>query len=289
MKYFYKYIIFVVKFLIKNSVYLFFKIFGKWKLFLFINETMNFYSKQKIKKIVYKGTELKFVFSTTLLFERVKTFSTKEPETLEWIDNIPTGSVLWDIGANIGLYSCYAAISKKIKVVSFEPSVFNLEILARNIYLNNLCDLITIVPLPLSDKTKTGKLRLSSTSLGGAMSTFDNQFGFDGNKLNQIFEYSTNSITMDDAIDKLCLPSPDYIKLDVDGIEHLILSKGINVLKNTKGIILEINKSFTDQFQKSKEYLINSGFKFSHEKNLNFNINNNEEENLAYNQVWIKK
>ena len=40
---------------------------------------------------------------------RATTFETKEPETLEWIDTIPKNSVLWDIGANVGLYSLYAA------------------------------------------------------------------------------------------------------------------------------------------------------------------------------------
>jgi len=75
-----------------------------------------------------------------------KVFATKEPETLEWIDRIPEKSVLWDIGANVGLYSCYAAKARGCRVFAFEPSVFNLEILARNIFLNQLTDQITIVP-----------------------------------------------------------------------------------------------------------------------------------------------
>ena len=83
---------------------------------------------------------------------RATTFETKEPETLEWIDTIPKNSVLWDIGANVGLYSLYAAKTRHCRVFSFEPSVFNLEILARNINLNNLVSNIVIVPLPLTNK-----------------------------------------------------------------------------------------------------------------------------------------
>ena len=60
-----------------------------------------------------------------MCYWRVKTFSTKEPEIIKWIDGFDENCQFWDIGSNIGLYSCYAA--KKINVMSFEPSVFNLK------------------------------------------------------------------------------------------------------------------------------------------------------------------
>ncbi len=41
---------------------------------------------------------------------RVNTFSSKEPETLDWIDSFNSDDVFWDIGANIGIYSIYAAL-----------------------------------------------------------------------------------------------------------------------------------------------------------------------------------
>ena len=42
---------------------------------------------------------------------------------------------------------------------------------------------------------------------------------------------------------------PDYIKIDVDGIEHLILEGGKETLKNKKikSILIEINENFEDQ------------------------------------------
>ena len=178
----------------------------------------------------------KFIFSTpnNLSRQRVLSFATKEPETLEWIDNIQQGSVLWDIGANIGLYSIYAARAKKSLVWSFEPSVFNLEMLSRNIYLNSLADRICIVPLPLSDKLGVGKMHLTSTEWGGALSTFEQDFGWDGNALPTVFEYNTIGVSMEEAIRDLAIPKPDYIKLDVDGLEHFILRGGISVLQDVK-------------------------------------------------------
>ena len=69
---------------------------------------------------------------------RANTFSSKEPETLEWIDSMQKKSILWDVGANVGTYSCYAAKKMELQVFAFEPSVFNLSLLAQNIYMNNL-------------------------------------------------------------------------------------------------------------------------------------------------------
>ena len=43
--------------------------------------------------------------------------------------HLGSGGVFVDIGANIGLYSIYAAKCRNIKVFAFEPSVFNLEFL----------------------------------------------------------------------------------------------------------------------------------------------------------------
>ena len=47
---------------------------------------------------------------------RATTFSEKEPETLEWIDSLEKESVLWDVGANVGLYSIYAVKKRKCSV-----------------------------------------------------------------------------------------------------------------------------------------------------------------------------
>ncbi|OCC30846.1 Uncharacterized protein GNX_0588 [Leptospira interrogans serovar Canicola] len=40
---------------------------------------------------------------------------------------------------------------------------------------------------------------------------------------------------MEDVVNQFNLPKPDYIKMDVDGIEHIILKGGKNVLKKREG------------------------------------------------------
>ena len=65
---------------------------------------------------------------------------------------------LQDVGANIGLYSCYAGKTRQCKVFSFEPSIFNLEILSKNIFINNLENSIAIFAIALNEKTMINTL-----------------------------------------------------------------------------------------------------------------------------------
>lgn len=117
--------------------------------------------------VVHRSHRMLFSAPNDLSQYRLDTFSTKEPETLDWIDSLAEGSVLWDIGANIGLYSIYAAKARNCRVYAFEPSVFNLELLAKNIFLNGLQNRITIVPIALSDSLAVNTFRMSNTELGG--------------------------------------------------------------------------------------------------------------------------
>ena len=83
---------------------------------------------------------------------RAKTLLTKEPETINWLNHMPEGSVLWDIGANIGTYSIYAA-KNNIRVIAVEPSFMNIEILNRNVISNRVQDLVTIVTCAVGSNT----------------------------------------------------------------------------------------------------------------------------------------
>ena len=51
---------------------------------------------------------------------RAATMLTKQPATIEWIDRFQPGSVFWDIGANVGVYTLYAALRGDTRVVAFE-------------------------------------------------------------------------------------------------------------------------------------------------------------------------
>ncbi|RHX86858.1 FkbM family methyltransferase [Leptospira stimsonii] len=239
------------------------------------------------KEVNYGSLILSFAIPNSLNRYRADTFVTKEPETLEWIDSIPNGSIFWDIGANVGLYSCYAAKKRNCRVFSFEPSVFNLELLARNIYLNDLGDRVTIIPLPLSEKLSFSKLNMTTKEWGGALSTYDQNYGHDGKPMRTVFNFPTIGLSMDESANLLKIPQPAYIKMDVDGIEHLILKGGKKVLSKVKGILIEINDSFDEQAKESRKYLEKAGFQLKEKRHAEeFNTGMAQ---FTFNQIWIRK
>jgi FkbM family methyltransferase len=211
--------------------------------------------------VKHGGVKMSFTSPNALTRYRSESFSIKEPETLTWLETIPEGSVLWDVGANVGLYSVYAARKRNARVFAFEPSVFNLELLSRNIFQNSVQELVTVVPFALSDTVGPSLFKMSSTTWGGALSTFGQDFDQYGGKLNSVFEYQTIGITMDKAVRLLNIPPPHYIKIDVDGIEHFILRGGAETLNGVESVIVEIDDRFTEQADETARHLQNAGMR----------------------------
>jgi FkbM family methyltransferase len=233
------------------------------------------------EEIVHHGSNrLVFAVPNWLSLYRAKTFATKEPDTLEWIDALPEGSVLWDIGANVGIYTIYAAKVRKCKVFAFEPSVFNLELLARNIFLNGLQQQVTIVPLALSDKVGADLFKLTTMQWGGALSTFSQDFDNNGEPIETIFEYQTAGVSMTEAASRLMIQQPQFIKIDVDGMEHFILRGGAEILAKADSVLVEINDQFQRQAAESASCLKRAGL--SLRKKCDLGVIG------QFNQLWVR-
>lgn len=244
---------------------------------------------EDVREVSHNGLTLRFAAPNSICDWRAKTFSTKEPETLAWIDAIPPDSVLWDVGANIGLYSVYAAKKSRCRVYAFEPSVFNLELLARNLFMNGLAGQVCIVPFALSDRPGTSSLRMTTTEWGGALSTFDRDFGWDGKAIRQVFEFQTLGHTLDGVAEQLKIPRPDYIKMDVDGLEHIILKGGPAILRGIKGILIEVNDDFQEHSEQCRQRLSQAGLELEEKHHpkiigaLTAGFQN------SCNQIWVRR
>jgi FkbM family methyltransferase len=188
---------------------------------------------------VHSGHQLVFTTGTWRTSNRGDTFARKEPDTLRWIDELPADSVLWDIGANVGVYTVYAAVARRVRTVAFEPSPFNLEFLARNVKLNDIQDLVTVVPIALTDRTRPATLSLTSTEWGEGANTFGERYGQSGTPMLDPWPFPTVGITADEAVTALCLPPPTHMKIDVDGIEGLVVSGATRILGGVRSVLVE--------------------------------------------------
>ena len=247
--------------------------------YFYIKEVLFNFFRNKTRSLNHKGIIYNFSTPNMLCDFRVKSFLAKEPETINWIDSFSKDSIFWDIGANVGMYSVYAAKSKECKVYSFEPSVFNLEILARNIYLNKLTTMVTIMPFAVNDRMGRGNLNMSSTDIGGALSSYDKTYGEDGEEMKVIFSYPVFAISMDEINSNLALSTPDYIKIDVDGIELLILNGGIKVLNTVKGLLIELSEKWIERKFECEKILLDSGL-----SRVDYKYNKNRKG--SSNQIW---
>ena len=255
-----------------QKIFLYSKNYLKYTPF-YINKLFSKYIEYNNKKI-----KIKFCNIGVKSYFRVKTLLTKEPLTINWINNFKKGSIFWDVGSNIGIYSIYAAKKSKVKVYSFEPMPLNYKNLCINISLNKLAEFIIPFCWVLNDKNSTSNLYIK---------WFEE--GFSGTSFNKNIEISKKnglivkqfSISIDTLIYKLHLPCPNYLKIDVDGNDLLILKGAKKTIQNSKlkSIMVEIPKIDMNKSTKKKK-LTNEIMNYL--KRNNFYCVNNEKNNYFF-------
>lgn len=252
---------------------------------LSLREYLLCFLRERKTKISVRGKALTLSIPNWLCCWRAKTFLTKEKETMQWIDTFFHGAVFWDIGANTGNYSVYAAKFSGARTYSFEPSVFNLEVLAKNIAMNKLQKKICIIPLAIGSKTGCGMFHMSTTEWGGAFSSIHQAINSTGGAFKPCFRYQTVALTLDEVVSKLYLPEPDYIKIDVDGLEHLVLRGGTRILRKVKSLLVEMTSTFQQQSSAINRIMAQSGFIPSKAEDTKNDLRKTASKNI----IWIKK
>ena len=259
-----------------------------------LNWFKDFIQQDSYKKILIHNKKVNFFTPNQLTEWRIKTFFTKEPETLEWIDNFEkkNKTIFWDIGANIGLYSIYSVLkNENVSTISFEPSTSNLRVLSRNISINNLENKIKILPTPLTNKANQFLTMNEGDFVeGGALNTFGENYNFAGKLFDSKMKYKILGTTIKNLLDNNILEIPNYIKIDVDGIEHLILEGAGKYLKDKriKSLSIEINEDFEEQYKKVIEIMDQNEFKLLHKKHNNEMFNKSRKFSKVFNYVFIR-
>ena len=200
-----------------------------------------------------EGTRLRFFAPTPLLRSRATAALTKEPDMVRWIDGFAPDAVFWDIGANVGVFSLYAAVKTRCRVLAFEPSAANFSALTRNVLLNDAADRLTAYCLAFSPQTRLGALNLSSCGMGAGLS----HFGDAGDASPYMRgpgagAHGMLGFAIDEFIDTFEPPFPTYVKIDVDGLEIGILSGAERMLHDPRLRAAMIELSLTDAEQRAR-------------------------------------
>lgn len=173
---------------------------------------------------------------------RAETFHTEEPDTVAWLDSIGPEDVLWDVGANVGLYSIYADKFRGCKVIAFEPESQNFALLVENVALNKSKALASNAAL--TDHCAFGKLHVRYITKGGAFNTFGEGITESARRVGRndgIVQVSCG-VTADSLVTS-GFDSPTHMKIDVDGIEPKIIDGSRSLLQSRRlrSVLIELN------------------------------------------------
>lgn len=201
-----------------------------------------------IASIPYFGGAAKYVTPNQLTQWRVQTFHSKERDTLAWIETFAADDVLVDIGANVGMYSIWAAATRGVRVISFEPESQNYALLNQNIFINGLSDQISAYCMAIAENSGFDKFYLGRFEAGGSCHTFGEALDPNLAPIKAQFSQGCFAAPLDELIEAGVAPAPTHIKVDVDGLEHAVVAGMAGTLHNPalKSVLVEINANLAE-------------------------------------------
>lgn len=185
---------------------------------------------------------------------RRDTFWTKEPETIQWIRSFEPQKdcVFVDIGANIGIYSLYAAfLYPSLRIIAIEPDTNNYIELVKNIHLNGFKNIIPM-NMAIGGYNQTTFFKNSCSSPGNSEGKLDKSEGC-----------PLLSITIDylRLITKI-----DFLKIDIDGGEYDAIFGMENSLSKVESMLIEFD-SLDDRYSTVQRYILTGGYVFDNDIN----------------------
>ncbi len=189
--------------------------------------------------------------------------SHNEKELLEiFLEEIQPGDTVFDIGANIGLYTLPSAMKVKETgaVHAFEPAPPWLERLLENLRLNGF-ENVEVYGVALSDRNETGDFSMKGTpgsGMGSIVETYDKHIG-----AGRVEKIQVPVVHGGGFLEQQHIPVPNIVKIDVEGAELPVLRGLEKSLKHPicRFVLCEVHPDFmTEPHSKVKELLEQYGF-----------------------------
>lgn len=221
---------------------------------------------------------------------RYETFWTKEPETVAWIKSFNPQGVFVDIGANIGIYSLYAAsLFPEMTVIACEPVHANFNRLCENIKLNGFKN---VIPLPVAvgwGRIRVVDLHIKSDGVGDSGSQIESPIDEHGQTYEATDVQKTICIPFG-LIEAMTDAAPNYVKVDVDGEEYRIAEgfqdfQHLRIWTSIESILIEVNKEVNPVEDFSK--LFGKCFEIDH--SFDNNHSNERRGGNPENVIWRRK
>lgn len=152
------------------------------------------------------------------------------------LEQIRPGSVVWDIGANVGLFSfaCANLVGQSGKVLAIEADIWLAGLMRRSSRLKENHGLqIDILPMAVSDSVGIAKFNIAKR--GRAASYLDISKG--STQAGGVREVQlVPTFSLDWLLDRYARPT--FVKIDVEGAEEKVLRGAEKVLAEIRPIIL---------------------------------------------------
>jgi len=161
--------------------------------------------------------------------------------------NINNNSVVWDIGANVGVFTFASAFTAKYgEVLAIEPDIFLANMLnkSRKLSANKLKN-INILPVAISDEISINKFEIAERGrASNSLASADSKSRSSKGGIREINFVPT--FTLDYLLN--FFKKPTLIKIDVEGAELKVL-KGMKKIIEEVGPILyiEVGDEFVDE------------------------------------------
>lgn len=141
-----------------------------------------------------------------------------------------------DVGANVGFYSVLFAnvIKNERKVLAIEPIRDMINLLRRNIKLNNLEGKIIVFEGAVSNTESTASIKVCP---GKEEYSTLGSWSHPSILQNEYFIETVKVSTLDNLV-KIYFLNPGFIKIDVEGMEHLVLDGAKNILTVYRPIVV---------------------------------------------------
>jgi len=152
-------------------------------------------------------------------------------------------TVFIDIGSNIGIYSIMMA-RKGLKCHAFEPMPENYKALLENIRLNDLGNEIQAHNIALGSEESSSEFIYEKINTGASrLAIFKSDFKSPEHAKSIVISKVSR---FDVLAAGLAIPSTEkvLIKIDAEGMEHMILIGAIDFLKSHRNIMLVMEKKY---------------------------------------------